>query len=353
MSLDVRDLAFAYDAQPVFTHTSLTLDHGSYACLLGPSGSGKSTLLYVIAGFLRPDAGSVALDARVVADATTFVPPNERGLGMVFQDYSLWPHMTALENVAFPLRARRLPDALPAAERLLGRMGLDGLAARRPDELSGGQKQRVALARALAAAPGLVLLDEPLSALDATVRLELRAYLAHLSREFGLTALHVTHDHAEAFYLADVIGVMHDGRLVQWDTPQAVYRRPNDARVARITGQASVIAVSRYALRDGAAEVALAGRTAIVPAHPQLRPNIIAALILRPDALVLSERTNADAFPGTARESHFSGEHYVVDVVLEDGSQVAVTSPVPVRGDVALSLHAERAWLAPLGDSGS
>jgi ABC-type Fe3+/spermidine/putrescine transport system ATPase subunit len=350
MRLVVHELAFAYDAQPVFAHAGLNLAAGSYACLLGPSGSGKSTLLYVIAGFLRPDAGTVTLDGRVVADATTFVPPNERGLGMVFQDYSLWPHMTALENVAFSLRSRRLPGAAAAAAQLLTRMGLDGLAGRRPDELSGGQKQRVALARALAAAPELVLLDEPLSALDATVRLELRAYLAQLSSEFGLTALHVTHDPDEAFYLADVIGVMLDGRIAQWDAPQTVYRRPNDARVARVTGPVSVIPVADYALRDGRAEFAFAGRRFTVPAHAGLTSKIIAALILRPDALAFGDPASTETIRGTARDSHFAGEHYVVDVVLPDGSEVAVTSAAPLCGDVALSIHSENAWLAPLGD---
>ncbi|HXP93104.1 MAG TPA: TOBE domain-containing protein, partial [Candidatus Binatia bacterium] len=172
-------------------------------------------------------------------------------------------------------------------------------------------------------------------------------------REFGLTALHVTHDPDEAFYLADVVGVMADGRLVQWDVPETVYRRPHDARVARITGPASILNISNFALRDGIAEIALAGRTIIVPAHPQLRPNIIAALILRPDALVVSDSANAESLAGTVRDSRFAGEHYVVDVVLSDGSEVAVTSPTPLHGSVALSIFSENAWLAPLGETGS
>jgi ABC-type Fe3+/spermidine/putrescine transport system ATPase subunit len=351
VSLDVRDLAFAYAGHPVFARTGLTLADGCYACLLGPSGSGKSTLLYVIAGFLRPSAGSVAIDGRTVADAATFVPPNARGLGMVFQDYSLWPHMNARENVAFALRARGLPDAAATALRLLERMGLGALARRRPDELSGGQKQRVALARALAASPSLVLLDEPLSALDATVRDELRAYLAELSREFGLTALHVTHDPQEAFYLADVVGVMLGGRLVQWDAPQDVYRRPNDARIARITGPASVLEIAGAVTRGGVAEIALGGRSVVVPAHPDVRANIISALILRPDALAPCDAANEDALAGRVRDSRFAGEHYVVDVILGDGSEVAVTSPVPLHGEVALAFRSENAWLAPRGEA--
>jgi ABC-type Fe3+/spermidine/putrescine transport system ATPase subunit len=353
MSLEIRDLAFAYDARPVFSQTNLTLGAGSYTCLLGPSGSGKSTLLYAVAGVVRPSAGSIAIGGRTVVDASTFVPPHERGLGMVFQDYALWPHMTALENVAFPLRARGGANADAAALRLLDRMGLEDLSRRRPDELSGGQKQRVALARALAASPALVLLDEPLSALDATVRLELRSYLAQFARELGVTALHVTHDPDEAFYLADTVGVMIDGRIVQVDTPQAIYRRPHDVRVARITGPASVVRVGAFALRDGFAELALGGRTIAVPAHPRLAPNLIAALILRPDALAVVEDERGDALPAVARDSRFAGEHYVVDAVLSDGTELTVTSRTPLHGRVSLSVDTQNAWLAPFGESTS
>lgn len=348
ISLAVEELAFAYGPRPVFTETSFALAGGRYACLLGPSGSGKSTLLYVIAGLLRQAAGSIAIGGRIVADDATFVPPNERGLGMVFQDYSLWPHLTAAENVAFPLRARRAQGAAQTAAGLLERMGLEAFASRHPDELSGGQKQRVALARALAASPAVVLLDEPLSALDATVRIELREYLATLSRDFGLTALHVTHDPEEAFYLADVIGVMLGGRIVQWDEPAAVYRRPADARVAQITGPASLLGVTVESIEGGHATVTLAGHALRVPAHAAIRAPGAAALILRPDAL----RVDGDGTPILAEVElcRFAGAEYASDLVLRDGSRVRVTSAAPLRGEVTVMLEAQRGWVAPWGD---
>ena len=351
--LEVRDLSCGYEARAVFAAATFSLAAGTYACLLGPSGSGKSTLLYAIAGVLRPSQGSIAIDGRTVVDRASFVPPEARGLGMVFQDYALWPHLSALENVAFPLRARGRADAARAAEALLERMGLAEFAPRRPDDLSGGQKQRVALARALAASPALVLLDEPLSALDATVRFELRAYLAHLSREFGLTALHVTHDPDEAFYLADVVGVMLDGQLVQWDTPATIYRQPHDARVARITGPATVVSLVPRAVRDGRATIELAGRRLDVAADPRLAAGDRAELILRPDAIVVTALDQPDAFVGTAREPRFAGDHYAVDVVLRDGTPLAVHAGTPLQGDVALSIRTEQAWLAPPGGTGS
>jgi ABC-type Fe3+/spermidine/putrescine transport system ATPase subunit len=350
--IEVRDLAFSYRAQPVFADVGFALAAGTYACLIGPSGSGKSTLLYAIAGLLEPRAGTVAIGGRIVAGAGPPVPTQRRALGMVFQDYALWPHMSALENVAFPLRARGMPEPLPRAERLLARMGLAELARRRPGELSGGQRQRVALARALAAEPALILLDEPLSALDATVRSELRAYLATLSREFGVTALHVTHDAQEAFFLADVVGVMLDGRLAQWDAPSVVYRRPADARIARMTGMASIVELRCERRVDGAAEIRLGGLALRVPAHPELGANVMASLILRPDAIVPGETAGAALWAGV-RESRFAGEHYAVELVLDDGTELVASSPIPLEGRVPLAVRSENAWLAPTGGTRS
>ena len=351
--LDVRDLSCGYAARAVFDAASFSLTAGTYACLLGPSGSGKSTLLYAIAGVLRPRAGSIAIDGRTVVDRASFVPPEARGSGMVFQDYALWPHLSALENVAFPLRARRRADAAATAAALLERMGLAAFAQQRPDDLSGGQKQRVALARALAASPALVLLDEPLSALDATVRVELRAYLAHLSRELGLTALHVTHDPDEAFYLADVVGVMLDGRLVQWDTPATIYRRPHDAQVARITGPATVVPLAPSAVRDGLATIEFAGVRLDVAADPRLAANAPAELILRPDAVALAPSSGPGTLAATARESRFAGDSYTVDAALADGTPLVLHAATPLQGEVALSIRTEQAWLAPPGGTGS
>ena len=215
---------------------SLKVHRGEIVCLLGASGSGKTTLLRLVAGLERVDRGRIVLDGAVVdAPGTPGLPSEKRRLGMVFQDYALWPHMTALENVALPLRARSGRDARAQALRMLERVGLKGFEERRPHELSGGQQQRVALARALAVRPRLLLCDEPLSSLDAGLREELRELIGSVVREHGLSALTITHDRREALALADRVGVMEAGRLLQIDTPRELWRHPHCEAVARFT----------------------------------------------------------------------------------------------------------------------
>jgi iron(III) transport system ATP-binding protein len=202
--------------------------------LLGPSGSGKSTLLAAVAGMIKPSGGEIRLRGQNLIG----LEPEARGLGMVFQDYALWPHMTVLQNVAFPLRARRLPATQVAirAQNALTRVGLKGFEARRPHQLSGGQQQRVALARAVVAEPQLLLLDEPLSALDPATRASVRGELAALLRKLALTSIIVTHEREEAFELADRVAVLVDGQIQQHASPQEVYERPANPAVAQFMG---------------------------------------------------------------------------------------------------------------------
>ncbi|MDA8363074.1 MAG: ABC transporter ATP-binding protein [Gammaproteobacteria bacterium] len=215
---------------------TLNVGRGEIVCLLGASGSGKTTLLRLVAGLDRVDSGRIVLDGVLVdAPGAAGLPPEKRRLGMVFQDYALWPHLTALENVALPLRARHGRDARSQARRMLERVGLEGFAGRCPHELSGGQQQRVALARALAVRPRLLLCDEPLSSLDAGLREELRDLIGNVVREHGLSALTITHDRREALALADRVGVIQAGRLLQIDPPRELWHRPNCEAVARFT----------------------------------------------------------------------------------------------------------------------
>ncbi len=226
-----------FGAHHALRDLSLDIGHGEFVCLLGASGSGKTTLLRVVAGLERVDAGRVRIaDDTVDAPDARHVPPQRRGLGMVFQDYALWPHLSALDNVALPLRARRVAQARDTAMAMLARVGLQTQADRRPHELSGGQQQRVALARALAVRPRLLLCDEPLSNLDSSLRAELRTLIRDVVRENGLAALYITHDPREAFELADRVGVLDEGRLLQIDTPDALRRAPGCAVVARHAG---------------------------------------------------------------------------------------------------------------------
>ncbi|TJZ94800.1 ABC transporter ATP-binding protein [Actinacidiphila oryziradicis] len=218
----------------------LTVNAGQFMVLLGPSGSGKTTLLKLVAGIDRASAGSIAIGTRIVADQRLHVAPERRGLAMVFQQYALWPQVSVLANVVYALDRLHLPrqESRRRALAMLDRVGLVRLANRRPPELSGGEQQRVALARALVARPAVLLCDEPLSNLDADLRERLRAEIATLARENDTTVVYITHDQVEAFALADRIGVLQDGRLVQCDLPESVYHAPATPFVARFTGVA-------------------------------------------------------------------------------------------------------------------
>jgi iron(III) transport system ATP-binding protein len=220
---------------------SLDVEPGRFLVLLGPSGSGKSTLARALAGVERLDAGRIRLGDGLVSDGRRHLPPERRNLAMVFQDYALWPHMTALGNVSYALRRRHLDraDTLAQARQALDRVGLREFEHRYPHELSGGEQQRVALARAIVARPGLLIFDEPLSNLDADLRERLRVEIATLTRESGATAVYITHDQAEAFALADEIGVLDHGELVQLAPPEVIYQRPANPFVARFTGLAA------------------------------------------------------------------------------------------------------------------
>lgn len=227
--LDISDLTHGYGARAVVDGISLETGGGEILCLLGRSGCGKTTLLRLIAGLERPRAGRIAIDGRVLTGPGIFVSPNKRGVGMMFQDYALFPHLTALANANFGRKAAGGPDALA----LLGRVGLAQAARRYPHTLSAGEQQRVALVRALVAAPSVMLMDEPFSNLDVGTRDEVRRLTLTLLRETGTTTVIVTHDPAEAMMLADRIVLLHDGRIEQIGTPAELYNAPRSLTVAR------------------------------------------------------------------------------------------------------------------------
>jgi iron(III) transport system ATP-binding protein len=305
---------------------SLDVAPGTFVVLLGPSGSGKTTLLRCLAGIERIDSGSLSIGSRVVADGRSHVPPEQRDLSMVFQDYALWPHMTALDNVAFALRRRRLsrPECRARAGSMLARVGLEEFARRYPNELSGGQQQRVALARALIADTGLILCDEPLSNLDADLRERMRVEISSLVREAGATTVYITHDQAEAFALADHIGVLEEGVLVQSGSAEDVYHHPATPFVARFTGLAGELPV-RVAGHgsDGAFELTATGvedgsvrLPALRPAGPDgagaaLKPGDDALLAIRPTGvLLLRSAEEAPHLAGRVADVAFRGRGY-------------------------------------------
>jgi iron(III) transport system ATP-binding protein len=294
----------------------LCVDRGEFVALLGPSGCGKTTFLRLIAGFERPDAGTVAIDGRPVA-GDTWVPPERRHVGMVFQDYALFPHLTVAENVGFGLpragRATRVADALAF-------VGLSGLDDRYPGELSGGQQQRVALARALAPRPGVVLLDEPWSNIDPLMRASMRDELCEILRAADVTVVLVTHEREEAFSLADRIALMQDGTIVQAGSPEEIYFQPANRWAAEFVGAANVLPGSagggrvRTAIGDFAAEVGN-GRA---PVEVLVRPEL---LELRPDP----------AGAGRVISREFRGHDVFYRVQLDDGSELCSQRPSTER----------------------
>ena len=218
--------------------TNLTIERGAFFTFLGPSGCGKTTILRMIAGFCRPDQGKVLFDGVEIQD----VPPWKRDVGMVFQNYALWPHLSVFENVVFGLKERSLPKlvALEKAHQALSMVNLQGLEKRRPSELSGGQQQRVALARTLVVEPRLLLLDEPLSNLDAKLRVQMRHELVRIQRDLGVTSIYVTHDQEEALTLSTQIAVMSKGSVVQMGTPKEIYETPKSQEVADFVGTSNI-----------------------------------------------------------------------------------------------------------------
>ncbi|MDE1160149.1 MAG: ABC transporter ATP-binding protein [Neorhizobium sp.] len=240
--LELRGIASRYGTNQVLSDIDLSIEKGEFVALLGSSGCGKTTLLRLIAGFMAPSAGDVSVSSRDV----TRLAPDKRGMALVFQSYALWPHMTVSQNIAYGLKLRGVPRAEIAARvsAMQQLLGLDGLGDRKPAALSGGQRQRVALGRALAIDPEILLLDEPLSNLDARIRLTVRHELRALQKRLGITAIHVTHDREEAMVMADRIVILDKGRIAQQGTPEEVYNRPASAFVAAFMGAENLLHLS-------------------------------------------------------------------------------------------------------------
>ena len=234
MRIDVRNLTKRFGSLAAVSEVSLSIQEGELFTLLGPSGCGKTTLLRLIAGFYAPDEGEIFFDGQRVND----VPPHERGIGMVFQNYALWPHMTVFENVGYGLKLRAISHSQIASrvDAVLEKVKLSGLGARYPGQLSGGQQQRVALARALVLNPKILLLDEPLSNLDAKIRVQVRQEIRKLQKELGITTIYVTHDQEEALTLSDRIAVFNQGKVFQVGAPKDLYERPANRFVADFIG---------------------------------------------------------------------------------------------------------------------
>jgi len=321
--LEVDAAAVSYGPVKVLESLSLTVGKGEFVALLGSSGCGKTTLLRAIAGFIIPSAGAIRVGGRDV----TRLPPDKRGMALVFQSYALWPHMTVAQNIGYGLKLRSRPRAEIAARvaEIQGLLGLDGLGARKPAALSGGQRQRVALGRALAISPDILLLDEPLSNLDARIRLTVRHEIIALQRRLGITAIHVTHDREEAMVMADRIVILDAGRIAQIGTPEDVYNRPASPFVAAFMGAENVLPLS--ASRAGGATRIAAGtanREALLPAGRREPAAGQVEARFRSEA---AELHPADAFPrDTAVEGALVLDGEVTQVSYPGGSWRHVVS---------------------------
>ena len=326
-ALELRGLSKRYGSFTAVDAVSLRVERGEFLTLLGPSGSGKTTILMAIAGFVAPNAGAVLLDG---ADITA-LPPERRDFGMVFQGYALFPHMTVAENVAFPLRVRGLSraDRDARVRATLDLVQLAAFAERRPSQLSGGQQQRVALARALVFDPALLLLDEPLSALDKKLRAELQDELKALHRRVGRTFVNVTHDQEEALSLSDQVAILNHGRLVQMGAPEALYERPRTRFVADFLGKSNFLhGTVREVRADGMA--LQAGATRLVQAgaaHPA--PGTPALLSLRPEKIGLLAEAEAaeNEVAGTIASWAYLGAGYSLSVRTADLGEIRVALP--------------------------
>jgi iron(III) transport system ATP-binding protein len=346
-SVELRNLTKRYDKSAAVDDVSLRIEHGSLACLLGPSGCGKTTTLRLIAGFVEPTAGEIVVGDRVVSSPRRTLPPEARNMSMIFQSYALWPHMTAADNVAYGLTLRRLPrgEIAKKVSGILATTKLTDLAARYPGELSGGQQQRVALARALIVDPETLLLDEPLSNLDANLREEMRFEVRRLHDEYRYTTVYVTHDQSEAMTTADLIAVMNAGKIEQFGSPEDIYARPRSEFVARFIGSSNIL---KGKVLD-AGHIAVAG-VPILCSGPGLAAGRDAAISIRQHEIRIDraepvgERHNV--LPAVVARNVFLGHSRDYMVEIGDGTQLrVVTSPEEniVQGSkVWLKLPADR-----------
>ena len=334
----------AYGRTVAVNNVSLEVGEGEFVTLLGPSGSGKTTTLMLIAGFEQPTGGEILMRGESVVGR----PPEKRDIGMVFQSYALFPHMTVFDNLAFPLKARRAssPTIAKRVEEALASVRMPGLGARYPRQLSGGQQQRVALARALVYRPSLLLMDEPLGALDKKLREEMQGEIKILQRELGITTLYVTHDQQEALALSDRIAIMNGGDVVQVGSPLALYERPATDFVAGFLGDVNLVegvvadtggSLARVQVIDGP-EVTLDE----VPSSAGKRVR----LTIRPERLEISATppAGANAWPGRVRELVFHGE--LVRYEVEVPSKLVLKVTRPFRGRDALLAVGQEVWLA-------
>ncbi len=327
----LRDVSKRFGGVVAVENVNLEIERGEFFFLLGPSGCGKTTLLRVIAGFYRPDSGRVFFDDREVTD----VPPEKRNTGMVFQNYALWPHMTVWQNVEYGLSVRNVAPRMreERIRRALQMVRMEDYRDRSPNQLSGGQQQRIALARALVIEPDVVLLDEPLSNLDARLRLEMREQIQALHQDLGITMIYVTHDQKEALAMANRVAVMQEGKVVQLGAPRTLYSRPSNRFVADFIGEINLLSGTVVGLGDKIEVKTAVGVLCGRPGYEGIRNGDRVLCAIRPEAMEFLDGQPDESdqvLSGTVRNAIYLGEmeQYVVDLV--DGVRVKLVEGHPV-----------------------
>lgn len=352
-ALELVDVWHRYGDTPAVCGMNLSVAQGEVVCLLGPSGCGKTTALRIAAGLEQAEKGRVLLDGTLVSGDGRRLPPEQRNVGLVFQDYALFPHLTIFENVAFGLVGRTSDGKKDRVEQVLQQVGMPGAGNRYPHELSGGQQQRVALARALAPEPTLILLDEPFSGLDARLRDRVRDQTLHALQSAGAATLMVTHDAEEAMYMADRVAVMHEGTVVQDGEPDTLYRAPASSFVAGFFGEVNRIPAS---VRNGQVRSAL-GRVSA----PDLADGTLVELVVRPEAIVLGPAPANASGPGVAvvEAARMLGRTSLIHLFAqtEEGEEVHVHARAPGRylpaenTVLTIKLDPSQAFVFPVGDA--
>lgn len=326
--LKLSDVCLAYNSQLVVNGVSIMLEDGEIACLLGPSGCGKTTLLRAIAGFKPLHSGTIDSDGKTISSALKTEVPEKRRIGMVFQDFALFPHLSVADNICFGLRHQSRQDKAQRLIELLSLIGLSGSENKYPHELSGGQQQRVALARAIAPKPQLLLLDEPFSSMDVELRASLAKEIRSILKHEKITAVMVTHDQHEAFSMADRIGVMDEGRLLQWDTAEHLYHSPADIFVARFVGSSNFL---QGTIRGELVATALGEfiyKNQAGASQGSVSEGQQVKVLIRPEYIQKSDTAGGQA---TLVSREFRGGYYLYSASLEGGEEVKVLLPSQVN----------------------
>jgi len=354
-SVELKGLGKRYGDAVAVDDVSLLIGHGQLICLLGPSGCGKTTTLRLIAGFVEPSAGEIVVGGKTLSSTQRTVPPEGRNMSMIFQSYALWPHMTVAENVAYGLRIRKMDKATidSKLKAILSTTKLEPLAGRYPGELSGGQQQRVSLARALVVEPETLLLDEPLSNLDANLREEMRFEIRRLHDQYRYTTVYVTHDQSEAMTTADQIAVMNLGRIEQLGTPKEIYDAPRSVFVARFIGGSNILEGKAV----DAKHIAIAGSTLETTGRTLARGEAVPVSIRQHEIeLWATEPASANRLPAVVTRQVFLGAARDYTVALADKTELRVTAPpsqdIAPGQEVWLRLPAERCRALTGGNEG-